>query len=145
MIKTLILLFAAILSSSVSTVFPVDALLVLIIIYSFILSEMKCFAFSFLSGAANDFAVPGASPLAPCYACLGLAQSVIARFIFRANVFYVLVFVIFATFFKSVYLLAFSGAPLQISGLQNAFPGLMRETLGNILITPVLYFVLLKK
>lgn len=143
--KIFLLFLLGILSFSISTAIPMDALLVFIVIYCLTLRGARSFTFSLLTGAVSDFSGPGGTPLAPCYACLGLAQSLSSRYIFRANILYVVLFVLLATFLKSVYLLAFSPLPFQASEIQNALPGFMKEAAGNILVTPIFYVILLKK
>ncbi len=144
MMKIFFLLTVCVLLFSVTPFFPLDAMLVLVIVYSLNATEIKGLSFSFMTGVLHDIAVPHASLLAPCYAILGTLQSFTGRFIYRRNLLYIFLFVALATLLKAVYLLLVMNVPADLHEFQRIMPPLAKEIAANVAVTPFFYFILFK-
>lgn len=137
--RTIFLIVLSLLLLNVTPFFPLDAMLVLVIVYSLDASELQSLTFSFAAGILNDMTLPETKLLAPCYATLGALQSFTGRFIYRRNLLYIFLFVAAATLLKTVCLFALMNAPVTLHEIKYIFPAFLKETTANLAITPLYY------
>lgn len=144
MIKLVFLAALCLLLFHLTPFFPLDAMLVLVVVYSLNINEVQSLCFSFMAGIVSDITLPETKLLAPCFAFLGTLQSFSVRFIYRKNLFYVFIFVFLATLLKTTYLFIVMNVPPSLQEIKNIAPSFAKEAAANIMITPFFYRLLIK-